>query len=72
MSNPNTEAGTTILQAPKTKPPITRTIVICLVLILTLAAIAIAIPWANYRFKNIVLREAAVSSLSTRLTQRPR
>ncbi len=69
MSNPNTEAGTTILQA-KAKPPVTRTIVICLVLLLSVAAIAFAVPWAKYRFQNIVLREAAVRGAVTKLGAR--
>lgn len=71
MSNPTTtEAGTAKPQQPQTKPPVTRTIVICLVLLLSVAAIAIAIPWANYRFKNIVLREAAVRGAVTKLGAR--
>ena len=62
--------STTPNAQPKTKPPIARTVVICLVLMLTLAAVAIAIPWANYRYKNIVLREAAVRGAVTKLGSR--
>ena len=62
--------STTTNAQPKTKAPVTRTVVICLVLILTLAAVAIAIPWANYRYKNIVLREASVRGAVTKLGAR--
>ena len=62
--------STTTNDQPKTKAPVTRTIVICLVLLLTLAAIGIAIPWAKYRFNNIVLREAAVRGAVTKLGAR--
>jgi membrane fusion protein (multidrug efflux system) len=72
MTNPNPEGGTTILQSPKpnSKPPMVRTIVICTVLLLTIAAVAIAVPWASYRFKNIVLREAAVRGAVTKIGAR--
>lgn len=62
--------STTPNAQPKTKLPVARTVVICLVLILTLAAVAIAIPWANYRYKNIVLREASVRGAVTKLGAR--
>jgi multidrug resistance efflux pump len=55
---------------PKTKPPVVRTVVICLVLILSLAAVAIAVPWAHYRFKNVVLREASVRGAVTKIGSR--
>jgi multidrug resistance efflux pump len=72
MSNPTTETGTTILQAPqpRSKPPLVRITVICLVLMLTVAAVAIAIPWAKYRFNNVVLREAAVRGAMTKIGAR--
>jgi multidrug resistance efflux pump len=72
MSNPTTETGTTILQAPqpRSKPPLVRITVICLVLMLTIAAVVIAIPWAKYRFNNVVLREAAVRGAMTKIGAR--
>lgn len=72
MTNPTPEGGTTILQAPKpsSKPPVTRIAVVCLVILLSLAALAIAIPWAHYRFKNIVLREASVRGAMTKIGAR--
>lgn len=73
MSTPiSTEGGTTILQSPKpnSKPPTARIVVICLVVLLSLAALAIAIPWARYRVQNVVLREAAVRGSVTKLGAR--
>ena len=72
MINATPEGGTTILQAPKptAKVPLIRIVVVCLVILITLAAIAIAVPWAHYRFKNIVLREAEVRGAVTKLGAR--
>jgi multidrug resistance efflux pump len=72
MNNQTTEGGTTILQAPKAhgKPPVVRITVICLVLLMTLAAFAIGIPWVRYRCNNIVLREAAVRGAMTKIGSR--
>jgi multidrug resistance efflux pump len=72
MNNQTTEGGTTILQAakPGNKPPVARITVICLVLLVTVAAFAIGIPWARYRFNNVVLREAAVRGAVTKIGSR--
>lgn len=68
MSNPTNQTGTT--SEPRKKLPIARIIVICLVLLLTLAAFAVAIPWAKYRFNNVVLREATVRGAVTKIGAR--
>lgn len=72
MNNQTTEGGTTILQAPKSdsKYPVARITVICLVILITLAAFAIGIPWVRYRCNNIVLREAAVRGVITKIGSR--
>src|ERR1043166_2967088 len=54
----------------KRKPPVTRIVVTALVIVLTLAAIGVAIPWAHYRYRNIVLREAAVRGSVTQIGAR--
>jgi membrane fusion protein, multidrug efflux system len=48
----------------------TRVIVIVIVLLLTVAAFAIGIPWARYRYYNLVLREAAVRGAITKIGAR--
>jgi len=70
MNNQSTEGGTTILQAPKAKVPVVRVVVVCLVILITLAAVAIGIPWVRYRYNNIVLREAAVRGAVTKIGSR--
>ncbi len=49
---------------------VTRIIVIVLILLITVAAFAFAIPWARYRFNNIVLREATVRGSVTKIGAR--
>ncbi|HTD66989.1 MAG TPA: efflux RND transporter periplasmic adaptor subunit [Candidatus Limnocylindria bacterium] len=72
MNNPasTTNPAAAAPQAPKKQPRLARNIVICLVIALTIAAISIAIPWANYRMNNVVLREAAVRGSVTKLGTR--
>lgn len=72
MNNPTVNSGSATAQptATKSQPRLTRIVVTCLVILLTLAAFAIAIPWARYRFNNIVLREAAVRGSVTKLGPR--
>jgi multidrug resistance efflux pump len=71
MSNPstNTEPGTDFAKGPK-QPRFTRVAVVCAVLGLTIAGVAIGIPWAKYRFHNIVLREASVRGVVTKIGAR--
>jgi membrane fusion protein (multidrug efflux system) len=41
-----------------------------IVLLLTAAAFAVAVPWARYRFNNLVLREATVRGVITKIGAR--
>ncbi|HMJ92422.1 MAG TPA: HlyD family efflux transporter periplasmic adaptor subunit [Candidatus Acidoferrum sp.] len=65
-SNP-TPAAT---QPQPSKSHFTRVVVIVLILLLTVAAFGIAIPWARYRYNNVVLREAAVRGAITKIGAR--
>jgi membrane fusion protein, multidrug efflux system len=67
----NTQSTTTAAAQPKpAKSNVTRVIVIVLVLLITASAFAIGIPWARYRFNNMVLREAAVRGNIARIGAR--
>src|SRR6188768_915013 len=71
MNNQTTEGTSSSTAAkPATKLPVVRITVVCLVLLLTLAAFAVGVPWARYRFNNIVLREAAVRGSVTKIGSR--
>lgn len=70
MNNQATPSGSTPAQpAPPTGSPkaTTRNIVTVVVILITIAALAIAIPWVRYRFNNVVLREAAVRGSVTKI-----
>src|SRR5262245_3601087 len=56
-------------KGPK-QSPFTRIVVVCIVLGLTIAAGLIGVPWAKYRFNNVVLREASVRGVITRVGAR--
>jgi multidrug resistance efflux pump len=58
MNTPTT--NTAAAQPKPAKSKVTQVIVIVLVLLITAAAFAVGVPWARYRFNNVVLREAAV------------
>lgn len=71
MNQPTPESGTTILKSPeRSKPPLVRIIVIAIVVLLTAAALAVGVPWARYRCNNIVLREASVRGVVTKIGSR--
>ncbi len=69
MNQPTPESGTTIVQSPQraAKPPLVRITVIAIVIIVTIAAFAVAVPWARYRCNNIVLREASIRGVVTKI-----
>lgn len=72
MNNQGTNSGSATTQSaqPKSQPRLIRITVICVVIVLTLGAFAVAIPWARYRFNNVVLREAAVRGSVTKIGAR--
>lgn len=72
MNTPVTSSGpaTTQPSPPKSHPRLIRLTVICVVIALTLAAFAVAIPWVRYRFNNVVLREATVRGSVTKIGAR--
>jgi membrane fusion protein (multidrug efflux system) len=49
---------------------VVRIVIICIVILLTIATLAIVVPWANYRVNNIVLREASVRGVVTKIGSR--
>ncbi|MDB6031373.1 MAG: emrA 1 [Verrucomicrobiales bacterium] len=58
---------------PKPKPSsggATRIVVIAIVSLLTLAALGVGVPWGFYRYKHIVVSEAAVKGTITKLGAR--
>src|SRR4249920_2602317 len=72
MNNQSTTAKTSVAepQQPRSKPPMVRIVVICIVILLTIATLAVLVPWANYRVNNIVLREASVRGVVTKIGSR--
>lgn len=66
-----TSGGTTPAAKPKPAPGgATRLTVIVIVCLLTLAALAVGIPWGLYRYKHIVVSEASVKGTITRVGAR--
>ena len=71
MSNPDNNTSAPSAAKPKRAPgAVTRVIVISLVILITLAALVIGIPWGHYRFQHVVLSEAIVKGTVTRLGTR--
>src|SRR2546423_10463965 len=64
--------------ADATKPPanprkgtaLVRILVTTVVILLSLAALAVTIPWAAYRYKNVVIGEATIKGTVTRIGAR--
>src|SRR5436853_7842948 len=53
--------------SPKPARDTTRITVIVIVMILTIAAFAIGIPWGRYRYKHVVVGEASVKGIVTKI-----
>jgi membrane fusion protein (multidrug efflux system) len=73
MTDPNTKSATPppAATSPKSRAPVfTRIIVSAMVVLLTLAAIAIAVPWAFYRYKHVVVGEAVIKGTITKTGSR--
>src|SRR5438046_2791223 len=72
MTDPNTNSPLTpAAPGPKKNAPVlTRIFVSAIVVLLTLAAIGIAIPWAAYRCRHIVIGEATIKGKVTKIGAR--
>src|SRR5438552_3100102 len=73
MTDPTTKSLPSIpaaAAAKKKAPVLTRIIVTAVVILLSLAAIGIAIPWAAYRCRNVVISEATVKGKVTKVGAR--
>ncbi len=73
MIEPNTNPAPAAAVAPRQKTNsavVTRVIVIAAVLLLTLAAIAIGLPWASYRCRHVVIGEATVRGIVSKVGAR--
>jgi multidrug resistance efflux pump len=68
MSSPATASTNT--PAPAGSSRLVRLIVVVLVLLATAVALALVLPWFSYRMDNIVVREAAVRGVITRIGAR--
>ncbi len=64
--NPATSPGSS-MERRRTRRWATRLIVVLVVSLLTVGALAIAIPWVSYRFDHVVLSEAAVKGTVTKI-----
>ncbi len=73
MSHPNDKSSPptqTPTPSKRSARSVIRVTVICLVGLLTIAALGIGIPWGCYRYEHLVLGEAVVNGVVTRIGAR--
>src|SRR4051794_7396707 len=63
-------SATSTPQPKKTSGAATRVVVITIVCLLTLAGLAVGVPWALYRYNHIVVSKAAMKGTITKIGAR--